>query len=123
VASIRKDRIHAMISRASSNIPPSLLKIWVDQDKYGRGCKPSTMERPTKTRAIVCHDTLKNDGWKMDEVLLRPLEPGELLVEMVASGVCHTDAFIGNLDAGSAPIAFYPRVLGHEGEPLIYVGM
>jgi D-arabinose 1-dehydrogenase-like Zn-dependent alcohol dehydrogenase len=52
----------------------------------------------------------------MDEILLRPLGPGELLVEMVASGVCHTDAFVGNLEAGSAPIAFYPRVLGHEGE-------
>jgi Zn-dependent alcohol dehydrogenase len=79
------------------------------------------MERPTKTRAIVCHDTLKNDGWKMEEILLRPLQPGELLVEMVATGVCHTDAFVGSLEAGSAPIAFYPRVLGHEGEFTIRV--
>jgi hypothetical protein len=100
-----------MSSRAASNIPPSLRKVWEDQEKFGRAYKPP----PTKAKAIVCHDALKNNGWKMDEVLLRPLEAGEMLVEMVASGVCHTDAFIGNLDAGSSPIAFYPRVLGHEG--------
>jgi Zn-dependent alcohol dehydrogenase len=70
---------------------------------------------PATTKAIVSHDALKNGGWKMEEVSLRPLEAGELLVEMVASGVCHTDVLVGDLDAGSAPIAFYPRVLGHEG--------
>jgi len=74
---------------------------------------------PTTTKAIVSHDALKNGGWKMDEVSLRPLEAGELLVEMVASGVCHTDVLVGDLDAGSAPIAFYPRVLGHEGSGFV----
>ncbi|KAF2216159.1 hypothetical protein CERZMDRAFT_119815 [Cercospora zeae-maydis SCOH1-5] len=67
------------------------------------------------TKAIVSHDTLDNKGWKMEEVSLRDLQEGELLVEMVASGVCHTDALIGGIPGGAAPIAFYPRVLGHEG--------
>jgi len=30
-------------------------------------------------------------------------------------GVCHTDVLVGGLPNGAAPIAFYPRVLGHEG--------
>jgi len=51
----------------------------------------------------------------MEEVGLRQPGEGELLVEMVATGVCHTDALIGGIPAGAAPIAFYPRVLGHEG--------
>ncbi|USW50378.1 Putative alcohol dehydrogenase, zinc-type, GroES-like superfamily, NAD(P)-binding domain superfamily [Septoria linicola] len=67
------------------------------------------------SKAIVSHDTLDNKGWKMEEVTLRDLQEGELLVEMVATGVCHTDALIGGIPAGAAPIAFYPRVLGHEG--------
>lgn len=51
----------------------------------------------------------------MEEVGLRQPGEGELLVEMVATGVCHTDALIGGIPGGAAPIAFYPRVLGHEG--------
>lgn len=72
---------------------------------------------PTKTKAIVAYDELSKDGWKMDEVSLRPLQEGELLVEMVASGVCHTDVLIGGIPGGASPIAFYPRILGHEGTP------
>jgi len=66
-------------------------------------------------KAIVCHDTHDNDGWKMEQVGIREPGEGEMLVEIAASGVCHTDALIGSLPKGSAPIAFYPRVLGHEG--------
>lgn len=66
-------------------------------------------------RAIVCRDTHANGGWKMENVSVRKPEEGELLIEMVASGVCHTDALVGGLPDGASPIAFYPRVLGHEG--------
>jgi Zn-dependent alcohol dehydrogenase len=37
------------------------------------------------------------------------------LILTTSQGVCHTDVLIGNLPDGAAPIAFYPRVLGHEG--------
>jgi hypothetical protein len=36
-------------------------------------------------KAIVCHDTLANGGWKMEDVSVRKPGDGELLVEMVAS--------------------------------------
>lgn len=101
-----------MTSRASTNIPPSLRKIWEEQEKSGRS-STSTM---TSSRAIVCNDTLENGGWKMEEVSLRPLQEGELLVEMVATGVCHTDIMVGSIPSGAAPFAFYPRILGHEGQ-------
>ena len=51
----------------------------------------------------------------MEDIFVRKPQKGELLVEMVASGVCHTDALIGGIPDGAAPIAFYPRILGHEG--------
>lgn len=68
-----------------------------------------------KARAIVCRDTHENGGWKLEDVEVGKPGKGELLVEMVASGICHTDALIGGLPDGAAPIAFYPRILGHEG--------
>ena len=52
-------------------------------------------------------------GWKMEQVHLRSLGPGELLVRMVASGVCHTDAEFGNRPQD---IGGWPRVMGHEGK-------
>ena len=51
----------------------------------------------------------------MQEIFTSKPKKGELLIEMVASGICHTDALIGGIPDGAAPIAFYPRVLGHEG--------
>lgn len=104
-----------MSARASTNTPPSLLKLWQQQDELGRASSPASTMASSAARAIVCHDTHANGGWKMEDVSVRKPGDGELLVEMVASGVCHTDALIGGLPGGAAPIAFYPRVLGHEG--------
>lgn len=104
-----------MTARASTNIPPSLLEVWQQQESSGRASTTTTDTMASSGRAIVCHDTLDNGGWKLEDVNVRKPGEGEILVEMVATGVCHTDAMIGNLPGGSAPIAFYPRVLGHEG--------
>ena len=38
-----------------------------------------------------------------------------IIILTASQGVCHTDVLIGSLPNGAAPIAFYPRVLGHEG--------
>ena len=103
-----------MTGRASNNIPKSLRDLWHFQDQFGRAALTNIMAQ--KGKAIVCHDTHANGGWKMEEVNVRKPGEGELLVEMVASGVCHTDALVGGLPGGMGPIAFYPRVLGHEGE-------
>lgn len=73
------------------------------------------MSEYTKAQAIVCRDSLKNDGWKLENVSVRMPEEGELLIQMTASGVCHTDVLIGSLPSEGTPLGFYPRVLGHEG--------
>ena len=45
--------------------------------------------------------------WKWEEMLTREPKEDEFLVEMIATGVCHTDI--------SGYGGIYPRVLGHEG--------
>lgn len=68
-----------------------------------------------KARAIISRDQLDKDGWKLEDIEVRQPGEHELLVEMVGSGVCHTDALVGSLPGEGTPIGFYPRVLGHEG--------
>lgn len=65
-------------------------------------------------KAIVARDTLANKGWKMEEVTTRGIQEDELLVELVASGICHTDIMCGS-GSGNPDLFYYPRVLGHEG--------
>ena len=44
------------------------------------------------------------------------LHPHELLVKIVATGICHTDVFISSIPSGGFPaLAEYPKILGHEG--------
>lgn len=46
--------------------------------------------------------------WKLEEMFTRePLED-EFMIEIIGTGVCHTDI--------SGYGGIYPRVLGHEGE-------
>ena len=48
----------------------------------------------------------------LETVLIDPPGPGEVMVRVVASGVCHTDLTIKNLKGNGMP---FPIVLGHEG--------
>ncbi|KAG9817006.1 NAD(P)-binding protein, partial [Aureobasidium melanogenum] len=65
-------------------------------------------------KAIVARDTLGNKGWKIEEVTTKEIKEDELLVELVASGICHTDIMCGS-GSGNPDLFYYPRVLGHEG--------
>jgi D-arabinose 1-dehydrogenase-like Zn-dependent alcohol dehydrogenase len=69
-------------------------------------------------KAIVARDTLANKGWKLEEVTTREIQDDELLVELVASGICHTDIMCGS-GSGNPDLFYYPRVLGHEGKGYI----
>ncbi|MCE3552551.1 NDMA-dependent alcohol dehydrogenase [Pseudonocardia sp. RS11V-5] len=62
-----------------------------------------------KTRAAVLWEL--GGKWEVEEVELDPPGPGEVLVELTASGLCHSDE---HLVTGDLPVA-YPVVGGHEG--------
>lgn len=68
---------------------------------------------PVTARAIVTYPP--EDGkavWKMEDVTLGSIGPNDVLVRIVASGICHTDLGFSLLPDISGT---YPRVLGHEG--------
>ncbi|EON69881.1 hypothetical protein W97_09145 [Coniosporium apollinis CBS 100218] len=68
---------------------------------------------PVTGRAIVCHGPAKDGKWKIEDVRLRPIKDNELVVKIVASGICHTDLVVGDADEGFG--VFYPSIKGHEG--------
>lgn len=67
-----------------------------------------------KTRAMVCHapGTPLVEEW-LD---LAPPGQGEVLIEILASGLCHTD--LSQLEGIAAPYPF-PVVVGHEGAGVV----
>jgi len=71
-------------------------------------------DRPAIMRAMVLE--------KPDAPLVmreRPLPapgPGEVLVEVKATGICHTDEFTLS---GADPEGLFPAILGHEGAGIV----
>src|SRR5450631_3943878 len=67
-----------------------------------------------KTRAAV--------AWKAGEPLtietidIEGPKAGEVLVEIMATGVCHTDAYTLS---GADPEGIFPAILGHEGAGVV----
>ena len=53
---------------------------------------------------------------RVEEVDLMPPQKGEVLVRIVATGVCHTDAYTLS---GKDPEGKFPAILGHEGGGIV----
>lgn len=70
----------------------------------------------TSTTAIVSHEPkeLLKWEWSLEQVTLTPPGDDEILVEMHASGICHTDILLSSVPTGAAGVQ-YPKVVGHEG--------
>lgn len=56
-------------------------------------------------------------NWKMEELFVKEPGPNELIVRMVATGICHTDLLAGTRPASLGGV--YPRVFGHEGAGVV----
>ena len=67
-----------------------------------------------KTRAAVAWEAGKL--LEIVEVDLEGPKEGEVLLKMVATGVCHTDAFTLS---GADPEGIFPSILGHEGGAIV----
>lgn len=67
-----------------------------------------------KTRAAVAWGP--GEPLKIEEVDLQLPKKGEVLVRIVATGVCHTDAYTLS---GSDPEGLFPAILGHEGAGVV----
>src|SRR3982750_2446799 len=67
-----------------------------------------------KTRAAVAFEAKK--PLEIVEVDLEGPKDGEVLVEIMATGICHTDAYtLDGLDSEG----LFPSILGHEGAGIV----
>jgi len=64
-------------------------------------------------KALVASE---NDKYSVEEVTLDPPKPGEIVIKMAATGVCHSDLSVIN---GTIPLP-KPIVLGHEGAGIVH---
>ena len=67
-----------------------------------------------KTKAAIAFGAGK--ALEIAEVDLQGPQAGEVLVEIMATGVCHTDAFTLS---GDDPEGAFPAILGHEGAGIV----
>ena len=65
-------------------------------------------------RAAVAIDAGK--PLTIETVQLQPPQAGEVLVEIKATGICHTDAYTLS---GKDPEGLFPAILGHEGAGIV----
>lgn len=67
-----------------------------------------------KTRAAVAWEA--NKPLTIETIDIEGPKPGEVLVEVMATGVCHTDAYtLSGLDSEG----LFPAILGHEGAGIV----
>src|SRR5690348_758343 len=72
------------------------------------------MRKKMKVKAAIAHTA--NAPLIIDEVELSPPQANEVLIEIKATGVCHTDAYtLSGLD----PEGLFPCILGHEGAGVV----
>lgn len=67
-----------------------------------------------KTRAAIAWEAAK--PLSIHEVELAPPRAGEVLVEIKATGICHTDYYTLS---GADPEGRFPAILGHEGAGVV----
>jgi len=67
-----------------------------------------------RTRAAVAMEAGK--PLEIMEVNLEGPKAGEVLIEIKATGICHTDEFTRS---GADPEGMFPAILGHEGAGIV----
>jgi len=67
-----------------------------------------------ETRAAVAHQA--GQPLRIETIQLEGPRAGEVLIEMKATGICHTDAYTLS---GADPEGIFPSVLGHEGAGVV----
>jgi S-(hydroxymethyl)glutathione dehydrogenase/alcohol dehydrogenase len=67
-----------------------------------------------KTRAAVAFKA--GEPLAIEEVDLEGPKAGEVLVELMATGICHTDAYTLS---GADPEGLFPSIMGHEGAGIV----
>ena len=70
-------------------------------------------------KVIVCKAAVAwapNEALKIEEIEVDPPKSGEVRIKIIATGVCHTDAYTLS---GADPEGVFPVILGHEGGGIV----
>ena len=67
-----------------------------------------------KVKAAIAIEKAK--PLEIDYIELEGPKPGEVLIEVKSTGVCHTDAYTLS---GDDPEGLFPAILGHEGAGIV----
>jgi S-(hydroxymethyl)glutathione dehydrogenase/alcohol dehydrogenase len=86
----------------------------VDTRERPVGAWPPNTEVNVKIQAAVAHQAGK--PLTIETVDLEGPRAGEVLVEIKATGICHTDAYTLS---GKDPEGLFPAILGHEGAGVV----
>src|SRR5713226_4648802 len=81
---------------------------------YGVMPRLQSREATMETRAAVAFKS--GEPLKIETVQLDGPKDGEVLVEVKATGICHTDEFTLS---GADPEGLFPAILGHEGAGVV----
>jgi S-(hydroxymethyl)glutathione dehydrogenase/alcohol dehydrogenase len=76
--------------------------------------QPGAREEVVETRAAVAFKA--GEPLNIEKVQLDGPKDGEVLVEIKATGICHTDEFTRS---GGDPEGLFPAILGHEGAGIV----
>jgi S-(hydroxymethyl)glutathione dehydrogenase/alcohol dehydrogenase len=79
-----------------------------------RGAISSEEDKAVKVKAAVAHKAAQ--PLQIETVDLAGPKKGEVLVEIKATGVCHTDAYTLS---GRDPEGLFPSIMGHEGAGVV----
>ena len=69
-----------------------------------------------KTKGALLWEPGTNSGWSVEEIEVDPPKRREVMVELAASGICHSDQ---HLDDGVIPLPWSPVLGGHEGAGVV----
>ncbi|CAO2651388.1 Nn.00g039580.m01.CDS01 [Neocucurbitaria sp. VM-36] len=75
---------------------------------------------PISTTAIITDAPRDSQiQWRKQNVQLRNPLSDEILVRIIASGICHSDIAISSISPSAPGFSPYPKVLGHEGAGIV----
>ncbi|QJY45419.1 NDMA-dependent alcohol dehydrogenase [Pseudonocardia broussonetiae] len=69
-----------------------------------------------KTTGALLWEPGTNSGWSVEDIEIDPPKDREVMVQLAASGICHSDH---HLDDGVIPLPWAPVLGGHEGAGVI----
>lgn len=65
-------------------------------------------------RAIVAREPKGGPTWALETITVGAPADDEVLVQITAAGICHTDILFSSMPQGVLGVA-YPKIVGHEG--------